>query len=106
MIHYRRTVQIAPGRQADMVARAHEWAAIWKEAVGIDVRVSVVTTGTLGRLCFSEDYESMAAFEAADAKAFGSLNGVALMAKHNQEVRDGTSAHIPNTFHDEFWRDA
>ena len=106
MIHHRRTVQIAPGRQADMVARAHEWAAIWKEAVGIDVRVSVVTTGTLGRLCFSEDYESMGAFEAAIAKGFGSPKGLALMAKHDQEHRDGTAVWVPGTTHDEFWRDA
>ena len=53
MIHFRKTVQIAPGRQADAVARAHEWVAIFKEAAGVDLRVSVVTTGTLGRLCIS-----------------------------------------------------
>ena len=61
MIHHRRTVQIAPGRQADAVARAHEWVAIIKEAASVDVRVSVVTTGTLGRLCYPSDYESMGA---------------------------------------------
>ena len=56
MIHVRTTHQIAPGRQADIVARAHEWAAIFKEAAGVDLRVSVVTTGTLGRLCTSADF--------------------------------------------------
>ena len=40
---------MAPGRQADAVARAHEWVAIFKQATGIDLRVSVVTTGTLGK---------------------------------------------------------
>ena len=106
MIHYRRTKQIAPGRQADAVARAHEWVAIWKEAAGIDIRVSVVTTGTLGRLCWSSDYESMGAREAAEAKAYGSPKGKALWAKMQQEVRDGTSPFVPNTAHEEFWRDA
>ena len=106
MIHVRHTLQIAPGRQADAVARMHEWVAIFKEAAGVDVRVSVVTTGTLGRLCTSEDYESMGAFEAAIAKGFGSPKGLALMAKVNQEVRDGTNRFVPNTHHDEFWRDA
>ena len=105
MIHLRRTLQIAPGRQADAVARAHEWVPIHK-AFGVDVRVSVATTGTLGRLCTSEDYESMGAFEAAIAKGFGSPKGLALMAKVNQEVRDGTNRFVPNTHHDEFWRDA
>ncbi|MCX5987006.1 MAG: hypothetical protein NTX54_10980 [Chloroflexi bacterium] len=97
---------MAPGRQADAVAREHQWVAIWKEATGIDVRVSVVTTGTLGRLCTSEDYESMGAFEAAIAKGFGSPKGLALKAKHGQEDRDGTAVWVPNSYHDEFWRDA
>ena len=106
MIHHRRTVQIAPGRQADAVARAHEWVAIWKEATGIDIRVSVVTTGTLGRLCHSSDYESMGAREAAEAKASGHPKAKALLAKQNQEYRDGTNPFVPNTAHDEYWRDA
>ena len=106
MIHVRRTYQIAPGRQADFVARAHEWVAIFKEAASVDVRVSVVTTGTLGRLCYSADHESMGAYEALWAKAFGSPKGLALSAKQGQESRDGTSMFVPNTAHDEIWRDA
>ena len=106
MIHLRRTYQIAPGRQADAVARAHEWVAIFKEAAGIDIRVSVVTTGTLGRICSSVDVGSLAAREAADTKGFGSPKGQALMAKTQAEYRDGTSSWVPNTLHDEFWRDA
>ena len=105
MIHLRRTLQIAPGRQADAVARAHEWVPIHK-AFGVDVRVSVVTTGTLGRLCMSADFESMGAHEDAGAKANGSPKGKALWAKVHQEYRDGTSPFVPNTAHDEYWRDA
>ena len=106
MIHLRRTSQIAPGRQADAVARGHEWAAIFKEAAGIDIRVSVVTTGTLGRLCVSADFESMGAREAADTKGFGSPKGKALITKSDQEERDGTSPFVPDTWHEEYWRDA
>ena len=96
---------MAPGRQADAVARAHEWVAIFKQATGIDLRVSVVTTGTLGRLCFSADYESMGAHEAAFAKWLAHPATQALGAKQGQEGRDGTSPFVPNTMHDEFWRD-
>ena len=106
MIHFRRTVQIAPGRQADAVARAHEWAAIHKQATGTDWRLSVVTTGTLGRLCFSADFESMGAQEVIAAKAGAHPDWKALGAKHGQEHRDGTSMYVPNTRHDEIWRDA
>ena len=103
MIHLRRTLQIAPGRQADAVARAHEWVPIHK-AFGVDVRVSVVTTGTLGRLCMSADFESMGAHEAAFAKAASHPDWIALWAKVHQEYRDGTSPFVPNTHHDEIWR--
>ncbi len=104
MIHFRRTLQIAPGRQADAVARVHEWVAIFKEAAGVTLGVSVVTTGTLGRLCMSADFESMGAHEAAGAKANGSPKGKALGAKSGQEERDGTSPFVPGTWHDEVWR--
>ena len=74
MIHHRRTVQIAPGRQADAVARMHEWVAIWKEAAG--------------------------------AKANAHPDWIALWAKVSQEWRDGTNPWVPNTLHDDYWRDA
>jgi hypothetical protein len=106
MIHHRRTIQIAPGRQADAVARAHEYVSIAKAAHGVDVRVSVVTTGTLGRLCWSADHESMGAREASGAKAEAHPDWIALWAKASQEVRDGTNPFVPNTHHDEYWRDA
>ena len=106
MIHLRKTVQIAPGRQADAVARAHEAVAIYKKASGITIRVSVVTTGTLGRLCYSVDWESMGAREASDAKWLAHPDWIALGAKQNQEVRAGTCAQLTETFYDEIWRDA
>ena len=104
MIHFRRIVQIAPGRQADAVARAHEWVSIAKAATGVTIRVSVVTTGTLGRLCYSGDYESMGSQEAAGAKANAHPDWIALWAKVSQEWRDGTNPIVPNTGHDEIWR--
>ena len=103
MIHFRRTVQIAPGRQADAVARAHEWAKTYKDSTGIDLRVSVVTTGTLGRLCVSTDFESMGAREAADAKWLASPATQALGAKQGQGIRNGDHPFIEPS-HDEIWR--
>ena len=106
MIHYRRTLQIAPGRQADAVARAHEAVEIYKKASGVTIRVSVFTTGTLGRLCYSVDWESMGAREASDAKWLAHPDRIALDAKQSQESRDGTAPLVPNTAHVEIWRDA
>ena len=106
MIHHRRTVQIAPGRQADAVARAHEYVSINKAAHGVDVRVSVVTTGTLGRLCFSADYESIGAMEATDAKFSESPEFKAMAKLYDQELRDGNSPWVPGAEYEEIWRDA
>ena len=105
MIHYRRTHPISPGRHADGVLLAHEWAALWKDA-GVDLRCSEVITGTLGRMCGSADFESMAAFEAALAKMLASPKAQAFYKKFQQMERDRTCAYIPNTVHEEFWRDA
>ena len=106
MIHFRHTWQIAPGRQADSVARAHEWVATLKQATGIQAHVSVVTTGTLGRACVSADFESMGAMEAAFAKANAHPDWKALDAKETKEDRDGTASSVPGTAHQEIWRDA
>ena len=98
MIHGRRTFQIAPGRPADMVARTREWIPIFKEEAGVDLHVSVVTPGTLGRICLSADFESMGAREAANAK------GQALFTKDAHERREGTLSLVDGTSHDEVWR--
>ena len=105
VIHHRKTGQIAPGRQADAIARAREYEACWKSH-GIEQRTTLVLTGTLGRLCWSWEWESMAAREAGVAKVFADPHMIAIMAKASQEARDGTSPFVPNTMHDEYWRDA
>ncbi len=105
MIHYRKTQQIAPGRQADLVGRMHEFALIWK-AHGVTMSVSVVTTGTLGRLCMSADFESMGAQGALWAKVQADPLWIALVAKGTAEIVRGELFFVPGTMHDEYWRDA
>ena len=95
-----------PGRQADAIARGHEAVALWKEITGHTFRVSVVTTGTLGRFCYSADYESMGAWEAAVAKVNAHPDWIAHNSKWDPAMRDGTNPFVPNTVHDEYWRDA
>ena len=104
MIHYRKTIDIAPGRQGEAFARAHEWAALAKDH-GITLRVPVVTTGTLGRLCMSADYESMGAMEEATRKFGANPRVVALNDKTPTGIRNGDHPFIEPS-HDEFWRDA
>jgi len=106
MIHYRRTHPMAPGRQADAIALVKDWAAIWKESAGVDLRISIVMTGTLGVGCASGDFESMGAFEAARGKVQATPKQQALQKNFQQMERDGTCPFIPNTVHEEFWRDA
>lgn len=97
---------MAPGRQADALALAEHWAAIWKEAAKLDLTVSIVMTGTLGVGCASGDFESMGAFEAAGGKMQASPKAQAFYKMAQQSERDSTSAFISNTEHEEFWPDA
>lgn len=106
MIQHRRSVQVAPGRQADAIAHGHEMGTNWKQATGVDVRVTIVTTGTLGRMCLFADYESMAAFEAARAKNNSDLAVQRLQETSDQQYREKISPFVPGPTHNEFWRDA
>ncbi len=106
MIHARRTHVISPGRQADAIALGHEWVAMFKETTGMEARISVVTTGTLGRLCGSWDAESVGAWEAAWDKFWASPKGTAFADRYGGMERNGTNPLVPGTAHDEIWRDA
>ena len=106
MIHYRRTHPMAPGRQADAVAFVKKVAEFHKQVTGIGMRVTVVTTGTLGRLCLSADYESIGAMEATDAKFSESPEFKAMAKLYDQELRDGNSPWVPGAEYEEIWPDA
>ena len=106
MIHWRRTIQIAPRRQADAIASAHEQSDPVKVISGAGQRVWVVISGTLGRLCISHAFESMAALEASVAKVDADPRWIAMRSRIHQQQREGVAVFVPNTHHDEFWRDA
>ena len=106
MIQYRRTFQISPGRQSDAIDFMREFASDYEHVTGVHVRMTVVTTGTLGRICHSADYDSMSAWEAAETKMWADPKGVELSRRFRLHQGDGTSPFVPNTWHDEFWRDA
>ena len=105
MIHFRTTVQIAPGRQADMVGRMHEFGLIWK-AHGVTMRSSLVATGNLGRFCVSTDIDTMAQWEAIKAKVEADPLWIALSAKGTAEIVRGELFFVPGSIQEEFWRDA
>ena len=66
---------MAPGRQADALAFVKKVAHLFENVTGIKMPVQVVTTGTLGVMCMSADFESMGAREAAFAKILGKPRG-------------------------------
>ena len=106
MINWRRTHPMAPGRQADALAFVKKVAHLFENVTGIKMPVRVVTTGTLGVMCMSADFESMGAREVAFAKFWANPEATALGAQYEQELRDGTSPWVPGAAHEEFWRDA
>ena len=48
----------------------------------------------------------MGAREASDAKWLAHPDWIAFDAKGQKQTRDGTNPFVPNTMHDEIWRDA
>ena len=106
MIQYRRTFQISPGRQSDAIDFGREFTSAYQQVTGVHVRLTVVTTGSLGRICHSADYDSMSAWEAAETRMWADPKGVELSRRFRLHQGDGTSPFVPGTMHDEFWRDA
>ena len=106
MIHVRRTHQISPGRQADAIALGHEWQEMFKETTGMEARVSIVITGTLGRICGSWDAESVGAWEATWDTFWASPKGKAFWERAEAMDLAGNNPLVPGTHHDEIWRDA
>ena len=74
-----------------------------KEAPSTDIQVSVVTTGHLGRIRLSGEYERMGAFEDAMMKAGALPAFQTLWRKEDVWHRDGTHPWHGSTEHDEIW---
>ena len=106
MIHWRRTLQINPGRQSDAIDFGLEVTSAYQQVTGVHARLTVVTTGSLGTICHSADYDSMSAWEAAETRMWADPKGIELSRRFDLHQGDGTSPFVPGTMHDEYWRDA
>ena len=62
MIHFRRTLQIAPGRHDDAMVRSRELEAIWTD-LGIVHATTTEVTGNCERLLWTKHWDSKDAYE-------------------------------------------
>jgi hypothetical protein len=97
MIHFSRSVSIAPGKLGGAMAWANKITQFIKSKHGITVQVMTPVGGNPMRVGWAATYESLAAFESATTKMVADPGYIALLG----ETGD---LFVPNSGHDELWR--
>jgi hypothetical protein len=97
MIHFVRTVSIAPGKMTDAMAFAKKLASYLAKKPGIKVEVSVPMAGNPNRIGWHSMHQDLGEFESVMSK-LGSD------AEYAKLVRSGAGLIIPGSTNDALWR--
>lgn len=97
MITFIRTSSIAPGKNVEAMAFAHQVIKLIKDKFGIIVHVSMPIGGNPHRIAWVSTYADLGEFEAAMGKLIPDADYQKLLA---------ANAHmfLPGSAHDELWR--
>jgi hypothetical protein len=97
MIHFVRTVSIAPGKMADAMTFAKKIATYLAKKPGIKVEVSVPMAGNPNRIGWHSMHKDLGDFESVMNKLSGD-------AEYAKLVRGGAELIIPGSTNDALWR--
>lgn len=97
MIHFTRTVSVAPGKLADALAFASEVTEYLGSAYGQKMQVMMPVGGNPHRICWYTGYDSLGAMEAFQSKTMGDAKYLAILAKSATLFNAGS-------VHDDIWR--
>ena len=97
MIHFVRTVSIAPGKMAEAMAFAKEIASYSEGLTGFKAEVSVPVTGNPNRIAWHLLLRDLAELE-------GALNKINADAKFAELSRAGAALLLPGSTLDTLWR--
>ena len=97
MIHFVRTVSIAPGRMAEAMAFAKEIASYSEGLTGFKVEVSVPIAGNPSRIAWHLQYRDLAELE-------GAVSKINADAKFAELARAGSALMVPGGTNDTIWR--
>jgi hypothetical protein len=97
MIHFVRTVKIAPGKMPEAMAFAKKLASYLEGNPGIKVDVSVPLAGNPSRISWYSQYRDLAELEST-------MNKIDADSKYGELVREGATLIMPGTANDTLWR--
>ncbi len=96
MITFVRTDFIAPGKQAEALAFAHQIAKLVETLTGHKVGVSIPVGGNPFRVAWVVALPDLAALESSMGKLLSN-------ADYMKQVESAASFFLPGTTHDEMW---
>jgi len=97
MITFVRTVSIAPGKFAEMMAFSHQVMKHLKDKIGIQITLTMPIGGNPNRIAYVSTYPSLAEFEALSTKMLADADYQKLVAANAPNI-------IAGSVHDELWR--
>ena len=97
MIHFVRTVSVAPGKMADAMTFAKKVASYLAKKPGIKVEVSVPVAGNPNRVGWHSLHQDLAEFEST-------MNKISSDSKYAELVREGAALFVPGSTNDALWR--
>jgi hypothetical protein len=97
MIHFVRTVKIAPGKMPEAMTYAKKIASYLEGNPGIKVDVSVPIAGNPSRIAWYSQYRDLAELEST-------LNKINADSKFVDLVREGAPFILPGSGNDTLWR--
>jgi hypothetical protein len=97
MITFVRSVKIAPGKLAEIIAFSHQVVKHVKDKHGVQIQLTMPIGGNPNRIGYVTTYPNLAEFEAASTK-------LAADADYQKLVAANAANTIPGSVHDELWR--
>ena len=97
MIAFIRTAQIAPGKNASMMAFSNEIVAYIKDAYQLDVEVLLPVGGNPQRIGWATRHKDLAEFDSVGLRLLGDQ-------KYWEIVNKYVDSFGPGSVHDEIWR--
>lgn len=97
MITFVRTVSIAPGKFAEIMAFSRQVVKHVKEKVGVEITLTMPIGGNPNRIAYVSTYPTLAEFEALSTKMMADADYQKLVAANAANV-------IAGSVHDELWR--
>lgn len=97
MVTVTRSGAIAPGKNAEALAFAHQMKKLIKEKFGVTVELLVPVGGNPARIAFRSNYGGLGEWETLSAKLLAD-------AEYQAAIASNSSVFLPGSVNDNIWR--